>query len=124
MEYANCNDLRKCFARKDGRCTILTVPYAENRCPFAKSKQDDKLSYFAQKLRAEQQKTKAEEKISREDLKIVSDEIEALIVLHNATIQYSDCSDEQRRRLKKTVCALGKIQKILNKGAKKDEKNI
>lgn len=47
----HCEDLRPCFARKDKHCTILLTTYAQGECPFAKRKQSDKLSYYAQLLR-------------------------------------------------------------------------
>ena len=31
-----CNDKRKCFANKDGKCTLLTSSYKTGTCPFAK----------------------------------------------------------------------------------------
>ena len=31
-----CNDKRNCFAKKDGKCTVLTSAY-EGACPFQKA---------------------------------------------------------------------------------------
>ena len=46
-----CRDWRKCFARKEGKCTILIQTYNAGECPFAKVRRSDKLSYYARQLR-------------------------------------------------------------------------
>lgn len=35
-----CRDERTCFARKNGRCTLLSDSYAPGRCPFCKEFRD------------------------------------------------------------------------------------
>lgn len=34
-----CNDTRSCFARMDGKCTILTDVYSNLKCPFCKTEE-------------------------------------------------------------------------------------
>lgn len=36
MSKSFCNDSRKCFAKVNGECTILTSTYKDNNCPFCK----------------------------------------------------------------------------------------
>ena len=118
MEYANCNDLRKCYARKNGKCTILTVAYPKERCPFAKAKQADELSYYAQELRAKRQKAIAENKITVEEWEIISNEIEALITLHRAKRENMAQNGERAEKLTKTIRALAKLNnRILKENA-------
>lgn len=53
---AYCDDKRPCFAKKHRRCTILNQTYEDGQCPFAKARQEDKLSFFAETLRAKRAK--------------------------------------------------------------------
>ena len=37
MKQVTCNEVtRKCFANKDGVCTLLKANYPEGECPFCK----------------------------------------------------------------------------------------
>lgn len=39
MKVITCNEeTRKCFANKDGNCTLLKTNYPKNECPFCKEK--------------------------------------------------------------------------------------
>lgn len=35
-----CNENRTCFAKEDGKCTILLKNYPKGKCPFRKSKRE------------------------------------------------------------------------------------
>lgn len=35
-----CRDERTCFARKNGKCTLLSDSYPPGRCPFCKEFRD------------------------------------------------------------------------------------
>lgn len=40
MEKVRCYDERKCFAKNDKYCSILTRGYIDKPCPFCKPKRD------------------------------------------------------------------------------------
>ena len=35
-----CNENRTCFAKEDGKCTILLKNYPKGKCPLRKSKRE------------------------------------------------------------------------------------
>lgn len=47
----HCDDKRKCFARINGRCLVLTSAYEDGESPFCKEEKEARVKYKAKAAR-------------------------------------------------------------------------